>query len=515
MDIFNIYYICVGIISFIFFLTVFIYGGYKPAAVFVVLIGIMHFMLAKLRTRWMQLNREHEEVEKIKSRLDDTHHKLNEKSHMLSEKIAESNIRRRITQAMISTMELSRILGIILEAVVKTLSHERATLLLLDEDERNLQVKQVVGLSVSKLDGLKVECSDEDNPFMRSMKEARPLIIRNAHQYKYMVPFLTGKNGEFPHEIVISPLIAKDKVVGLVLVDHLQTKRPFQEEDLRNLLSYTQQAGMAVLNARLYQTEKHFNEELSKEVEKARKKLLDAQAKLIQSERLAALGEMAAVVAHEVKNPMASIKACAQTIEQSIKRGTRFDQKYLYYIMKEVDRLDKIVRSILTFSKPSVPRLVLFDLNILIEETLDFMHEEFSNEGVKIKKSLRSDLPRIMIDPEQTKQVLINLLGNSLFFLKNKKQKIITVVTVLSNTCVRLSVEDTGGGIDPKIVHKIFEPFFTTKTQGTGLGLAICHKIVESQKGTIEVHNRPGIGTRMDILFPEINNNEKNTVSRR
>ncbi|MFH1380173.1 MAG: ATP-binding protein [bacterium] len=479
-------------------------GQYALSGIFLLISILLFAVLSKMSQQLVELIHQVDQTLEYKNQFEDLNRKILEKSSALTEKIAESNIQSRITQAMISTMDLSKVLAVILEAVMKIARHDRAVLFLLNDSGSSLDAKQSVGFSSGKVVNFHLPMNAQGNPFYQTMQEARPVIIGEAEKYRSELYALADEHDEFPGELIANPLIAKDKVVGLIVVDHLKTKRKFEEEDLRNLLAYTQLAGMAVLNARLFQTEQNFHKELSVEVEKARNALLDAQELLIQSERLAALGEMAAVVAHEVKNPLASIRACAQSIDKSIQKGEKFDIKYLNYIHKEIDRLDNIVRSILMYSRPAKPKLLPFDLNIVVDETLDFMKKEIQAEKINLEKIFEPHSIKVNIDPEHTRQVLMNLVNNSIHFLKDKKIKNLIVKTAVVNTTAVLSVEDTGGGIDPKIVNKIFEPFFTTKTQGTGLGLAICYKIVKAENAEINLHNNPGKGIRLDIVFPLI-----------
>ncbi|MBD3271435.1 MAG: GAF domain-containing protein [Elusimicrobia bacterium] len=478
----------------------------KSWILFFLLLGAL-LLIGVNQYRLMQqaelIERKLESAEEYRYQINEFENKLNEKSTVLAEKIAESNIQRRITHAMTSTMELDRILKIILESVIKILHHDRAVLLLLDEKKKSLVCAQSVNISIDRSQPPVLALNKAISPIITAIREARPLIISDVSQYRNELPFLVDEQADIPDQCVIIPLVAKERVVGIVIVDHMKTKRPFEEEDLRDLISYTQQAGITVLNARLYQTEKKFHIALKEEVDKARKELLDAQEQLIQTERLAALGEMAAVVAHEVKNPMASIRACAQTIEKSISGGKMFNQKYLHYINTEIDRLDTIVKSILAYSRPPDPRLLPFNLNILVSETIDFMNKEFQKEKIKIQIQQDKKIPQVMIDPEQTKQVLINILDNSIHFLKKRDEKSIRITTTTHSRGALLSIEDTGGGIEPNTIHKIFDPFFTTKTQGTGLGLAICRKLMDAQKGCISIHNRPNVGIRVDMEFKE------------
>lgn len=484
--------------------------GFMGALVFAAcLAGVVWGAFHLIGKRILELLHSQERYEEMSNLLSEANLRFEEKNTLLARKINEMSTFRRITQAMTSSMELEFIFKVILKALSQDLGYDRAAICLVNEERTALEGQVSSGWEEQDIRSLAIPLQwaapgeDKRNldPFSRSLSEARPLLVPDLERWKDCPPALKKFFGK-PHVMAVIPLVAKDNAVGALLVDNLLSGRPLDEADLRSLLTFSHQAGIAVENARLFSMEKHFNEELTRQIEIAKAKLLQAQSQLIQSERLAALGEMAAVVAHEVKNPMTSIRASTQMIGQTLKEDDS-SKRYVKFVMQEIDRLDRIVHSILTFSKPPKPRFMEGDVNKLLQRILNFMEKEIAQAGVKLEVDLDPKLPTIRMDPEQMEQVLLNIIQNGLFFASRAKEKHMKISSgAKASKEVIVSIEDSGGGIPDENLKKIFEPFFTTKTQGTGLGLTISQRIVEAHGGKIKVTNHPGQGAVFSIHLP-------------
>jgi len=225
----------------------------------------------------------------------------------------------------------------------------------------------------------------------------------------------------------------------------------------------------------------------------------------MQSEKLMALGEMAARIAHEIKNPLTAIGGFARRIASPKPGGGAPPvERYARIILKEVERLERIINETLYFSRERVPAFRIVDLNAEIREVLSMFREEFEEARISAVVDLSRDLPSIMVDPDQIRQVVWNLVSNAIQAMGGSG--ILTVATHLADTAegtgVALEVSDTGGGIPLDVVQNIFNPFFTTKPKGTGLGLPIVHSIVEKHGGTIHLDNREGVGVAFSIFLP-------------
>jgi len=229
-----------------------------------------------------------------------------------------------------------------------------------------------------------------------------------------------------------------------------------------------------------------------------RKKL---ELQMQRADRLAALGEVVAGVAHEVKNPITAIKGFIQLIEEDMKEK---DPKLEYtgIAISEVNRLDKIVEQLLYYARPSDSRKILVDINQILESVLPLVNFKIQKGSFRILKNFQKDIPLIMVDEEQIKQVFLNLIINSTQAMD--KGDMISISTGISSDLknVKIQIEDTGRGISKENLNKLFNPFFTTRSDGTGLGLAVSHRIMELHKGEIKVESEPLKGTLFTLLLP-------------
>lgn len=213
--------------------------------------------------------------------------------------------------------------------------------------------------------------------------------------------------------------------------------------------------------------------------------------------RLAATGELAATLAHEIKNPLNAIGGAASYIGKNMKGS--LVKEFVTVITSEVSRINNLTSTLLSFSKTAEPDPEPTDLNKLVKEALYLLSKESPEKQVTLKEELAQGLPLVNCDYNQIKQVVINLLINGLDAIE--EHGIITVRTWYKNKKAYLAVEDNGKGISPEIIHNIFNPFFTTKTRGTGLGLAISKKIAREHGGDLTVESIPGQGSVFTLVL--------------
>lgn len=223
-----------------------------------------------------------------------------------------------------------------------------------------------------------------------------------------------------------------------------------------------------------------------------------------RADRLASIGEMAAGIAHEVKNPLTGIASAITIINDDFSPGDP-RKEILGEVLEQVKRLDKTVNDLLFFGKPAEPEPVHTDLNAVLRKTLIFASQHRGGKGgVNKVLDLQENLPPVYVDPKQIQQVFLNLILNAIQAMQ--QGGMLTIRTSLTQRSghdwVTVSIADTGPGIPSLILDKIFTPFFTTKAQGTGLGLAICHKLVTQQGGQIQVESEDGKGTVFYIDLP-------------
>ncbi|HMI57432.1 MAG TPA: GAF domain-containing protein [Gemmatimonadaceae bacterium] len=223
---------------------------------------------------------------------------------------------------------------------------------------------------------------------------------------------------------------------------------------------------------------------------------------LRQSEKLVALGELVAGVAHEVNNPLTGISAFAQLLQEEKLTPDQLEAAQM--IKREADRAVSVIRDLLTFARKTGPRSVPIDMNTLIEQTMRLRTYGLRTAGIDMKQELAPSLPRVRGDDRQLQQVLLNLVVNAEHALANCPRRIITLRTSSSVGRVIVEVSDTGQGMSVEVQKRIFEPFFTTKPEGagTGLGLSVSFGIVQTHGGTLTVHSAPGAGATFRLTLP-------------
>lgn len=225
---------------------------------------------------------------------------------------------------------------------------------------------------------------------------------------------------------------------------------------------------------------------------------------LRQSEKLIALGELVAGVAHEVNNPLTGISAFAQLLLEDNLAAEQLDAVRL--IKREADRAVGVMRDLLTFARKTEPRTVSADINAIVEQTLRLCGYSLRTAGVTVELALAPEIGRVRGDDRQLQQVLLNLIVNAEHAMSTVEERTLTIETSNESGRVMITVADTGIGMPPEVQQRVFEPFFTTKPEGTGtgLGLSISYGIVHIHGGKLTVQSVPGEGATFRISLPTI-----------
>jgi two-component system, NtrC family, sensor kinase len=223
---------------------------------------------------------------------------------------------------------------------------------------------------------------------------------------------------------------------------------------------------------------------------------------LRQTEKLVALGELVAGVAHEVNNPLTGISAFAQLLLEDTLTPEQLEAVTM--IKREADRAGTVARDLLTFARKTGPRNVSIDVNELIEQTLRLRAYGLRAADVVVELALTPDVRRVRGDDRQFQQVLLNLLVNAEHAMASVPVRTLTVRTGNEADRVVIEISDSGVGMSPEVQRRIFEPFFTTKPEGkgTGLGLSVSYGIVQTHGGTLTVHSAPGAGATFRLSLP-------------
>ena len=224
------------------------------------------------------------------------------------------------------------------------------------------------------------------------------------------------------------------------------------------------------------------------------------QDEIRRKEKLAAIGDLAAGVAHEIRNPLSSIKGIASYYKSKFEDGSE-DREMAGVMIEEVDRLSRVISELLEFAKPAKLKLKSSDLNELLRHSVRLVQQEATGKNIKIQLNLTSDSADVNVDPDRLTQCLLNLYLNALQAMENGGQLTIAS-SIRNNDTFTIDIKDNGSGISADDLSKIFDPYFTTKPKGTGLGLPIVHKIIEAHQGQIRVRSATGQGTVFSIALP-------------
>jgi two-component system sensor histidine kinase HydH len=324
----------------------------------------------------------------------------------------------------------------------------------------------------------------------------RPILLEHlTYRHQELPTLLTGGDPTLQRELerttetimsmrslnahVLLPMLVEEKVVGVLTLGTEHTNHAYSTDELATLLSLAEACAIVIENSYGY--------------EKTRER-----------DRLAAVGEMAAGMAHEIRNPLGAIKGAAQCLEP--KTLPKEAQEFIEVIIEEVDRLNGVVSQFLEYTRPSKGNPSPTDVKKVVLATLKLLQHSALPAHVHIHHAFEETLPLVWIDPEQLRQVVLNLLLNAVQAMPEGGD--IHIKTQLHTTqaphklWVQLTVQDTGTGISPDHMSRIFVPFFTTKNKGTGLGLAVSRKIIEQAGGRLEVVSGFGQGAVFSVLLP-------------
>ncbi|MBW1981535.1 MAG: PAS domain S-box protein [Deltaproteobacteria bacterium] len=224
------------------------------------------------------------------------------------------------------------------------------------------------------------------------------------------------------------------------------------------------------------------------------------QKQLLQADKMASLGTLAAGIAHEIRNPMATINLNTQILLRDLQLD-REHQVYMLDIQKEIKKIERIISEILEFSKPKPAHLVETNINEVVQSVHELTRVQLRKHGVAVNLDLAEDLPAVLVDPSQISQVVINLVINAMQAMPEGGNLMVATRLDPDSGRVEMVVKDTGVGIPGENIDKIFDPFFTNKPEGTGLGLAIARQILDKNQATIQLESEVGRGTTFSIQF--------------
>ena len=313
---------------------------------------------------------------------------------------------------------------------------------------------------------------------------------------------------------ICAPLQYQKSILGVIQADTVVPEHRFTKDDLRLITAIGLQAGAALANAQLYEGLIFEKAELHQ----ANQKLKTAQEKLVQSEKLAAVGQLASGIVHDLKNPMTVILGYVDIIRDKLEteateicRSLKLDED-LKSAEKGIHFCNEVISELLKFARPSDLAKSSLDINELVQAVVKFMHVELMKGQVHAELQLGESLPPLMADANQLKQVFINIILNAIQAF-DKESRVLKIATERvgsgDHAQIKISFADNGKGMTEDQRRRVFDPFFTTKTigagsGGSGLGLSVSYTIIDSHGGSIDVRSTPNEGTTFNVLLPVV-----------
>jgi two-component system, NtrC family, sensor kinase len=451
----------------------------------------------------------------------------------------------RVARVVNSTLELDELLEVIISITTDIFKSEASSILLKDNDTDELYFAGATGKKKDSLKKLRIPPGQGIAGYV--FESGKPLLIEDISQSKRFYQQVDKKTDFVTKTMIAAPLKTKNKIIGVIEIVNRVDGQPFSERSLKLLLDLTYHISLAVENSMLRQDLldansriESYNHNLEQQVEQRTLQLKIAQEQIVQSEKMASIGQLAAGVAHEINNPLGYINSNLRNlydysivyrelidyfkqINELVKKSPPVLNRYikeqrerevfsdLDYLREDTealiaesqsgcDRVKEIVLSMKSFtrSRDALPELT--NINQVIEEILRIVWNE-----IKYKAEVRKNFSKIdscYTFPEKIKQVIMNLLVNAGQAIES--EGVIELSTSQENEWITIEISDNGDGIPPEVLPRIFEPFYTTKDVGvgTGLGLYISYNIVKKHGGDIQVVSEPGQGTTFRILLP-------------
>jgi signal transduction histidine kinase len=355
-----------------------------------------------------------------------------------------------------------------------------------------------VGLDKEEIKGVVLPIDPEDSVAARSVIEKKPFVIPDAQQDPRVNSTLKKRFNL--HSLIVIPLLAKEKVMGIIAADHIEPGKSLTQETVESMMTFAQQAGLAIQNAFMYQELKTFSQQMEEKIQKTTADLKKTEAQLIRSEKLASLGELAAGIAHEIRNPLTSINILIHSMAESLS-SENIRREDLRVIEEEIERINEIIDQFLKFGKPSPPLFEKTHVVSILEETLQLLRLQIEKQKIHVEREYQL-LPAVVLDREQMKQVILNLVMNALQAMPEGGRLWLSVQTSAEGRWIQIGIRDSGTGIPPKNMDRLFDPFFSTREGGIGLGLPIAHRIIDQHHGRIEVASTPQGGTLFALYLP-------------
>jgi signal transduction histidine kinase len=448
----------------------------------------------------------------------------------LAQSVGELRALGEVTQAVNSTVDLETVLTTIVAKATQLSSTEAGAIYVFDDAEQEFRLRATYGLD----DTIVAQLRDHhfrigETAISEAAEQRVPIQIPDIQADPSATVDVIVRAGF--RALLFVPLLGADRIIGTLIVRRKQPGE-FSKSTIELLQTFAAQSALAIQNARLFESVEARTRELARSLEELR----TTQDRLVQTEKLASLGQLTAGIAHEIKNPLNFVNNFSAVSVELIDElrqalaGAKLNNKLraeigeiadtlqgnLDKVVQHGQRADSIVKNMLLHSREGSGERRPIDVNALVQESLNLAYHgaraEKKNFDIMVEQSLDPAAGKAELFPQEITRVLLNLISNGVYATAKKAQAdgeiykpTLTASTKSLGDRVEIKIRDNGSGIPPDVKDKMFNPFFTTKPagEGTGLGLSITHDIVVKQHaGLIEIDSQPGEFTEVKIILP-------------
>lgn len=383
----------------------------------------------------------------------------------------------RASRTLSASLDLDRALGFLLSLVTETLQIEHARVLMRERAAAGFRLRAShQAVAAAEANAAEAIFLDAAGALVRRLEWGGELLVREEVERwpsRENPRAISGEMAQLDAAVAV-PLLSGSVLLGVLLVGPKLSGDEFTPQDIDLLSTLGAEAGAAMTNAQLHQ---------------------DA----MQAEKLATVGGLAAGIAHEVKNPLVAVRTFAELLPERY-ADAEFRESFSRVVLNEVDRIDRLIAQLLNYARPTPPRLEWVDINAIAQAPLELLAYQATRQSVTITQRLASDLPEVMADAAQLRQVILNIALNAIQVMSNggvlrvstrrqspHRQLPAHAYLFAAEGMVEVEIANSGPPIPPEHTERVFEPFFSSRTGGTGLGLSICKRIVAEHHGDIRV----------------------------
>jgi signal transduction histidine kinase/ActR/RegA family two-component response regulator len=441
------------------------------------------------------------EMARIADAFNRTLKELKEHTRELENLVSKLSTLSELTELVSRIPDIKEVLQIILQRTMVAVNAKIGSIMILDDKTQALRIAAAEGLDQSVISDTTVPLGE--GVAGKVAQTGKPVLVEDVEQDSR---FHKINDPKYETSSFISmPLRAHLRILGVLNLSKKGDQKTFTESDMKFLTTLLGHIGFALENAKLLQEAKESAIRLKEALEQQSQRLDQAHQQIIRSDKLSALGQLIAGVAHELNNPLTTIIGRAEIMLGEVKGGKAL--RDLEQISRQGQRAAKIVQNLLSFARQTVPEKQLCDINQILQGVLEMLDYDFRVSNIEVKTELDRDLPHTMVDANQIQQVFVNIVNNA--YQAMKEQEVpgrFTVRTGRHDGQLTVEFTDTGPGMGAEQQEHVFEPFFTTKSEskGTGLGLSISYGIVKAHRGGIDVRSSVGEGTTFIVELPVI-----------